>query len=148
MANLVINGTTFLPITEGFPDGLTLSEGNYYATGNYAPTPTAGYRKYEQMQVTFPDVDGISVIYGGARECGIECTLLFGGTPSEAMSNLEDFQEMIEDPSLRYTISIPYGSSINGCKVSQQGPIIQDPMGQGKIVLVCKYQFLSMSLTN
>lgn len=150
MANLVIDGTTFTPMTGGFT-GITPANGTYYSEGGpFGEAPFAGPPVKEQENITFNDVDGTATRDRGFRIRSLTCNVIFVGTVSSVNTAVKNFYEgmrPIGSLCSRFTVSLPDGAEYQGCHLVGSS---SERWGgvSGKVTFWASLTFHQMSLTN
>lgn len=146
MPSLVINGSTFVGLPEGFSSG-SLAQGAYYSTDKLGAPPYVGRPIYEETDVTFDGVDGVGRIRRGFRSRGISATLIWAGSLNYCHTSRDTFFANASQLA-RYSIALPSGNTYQGCKPSGNWMSQSWLNMDGKCLTICNVEFEQLSATN
>jgi len=121
MANeLDIYGFFIPPFHEAWPGGTgegTLTAGTYYAHDSVGPQPHEAPPMYQDLEITFPGVDGIAIKRFGFRGRLIHCRIMFvGATKGDAESRKNSFNAQVTRLA-SFAIKVPGGTNRPYCRL-------------------------------
>mgnify|MGYP001591424000 CR=1 FL=1 len=146
MAYLVVNGSSYEPLTEAIPTALALVQGVYYDPGRYGHAPVAGAPFYDEQDVTFDAIDGVWVVRKGFRFTPIFATLVLAGTPQYCNQTCKSLLASLRQLA-RYTVELPGTVQYEGCRLKESGtPTWENINGGCFLVIPCIW--LQRSMTN
>ncbi len=150
-ANFVVAGQNIKAFPDGFVNNVGPTSGIYYAvprcnelSGN---PPYTTNRNYNETRIFVPGVAevGTKRIYPFGIK-GIYADLIFAGTKAQCESLRESFMTACEVLA-RYTISMPDGASLNGCKFGGAKKTGQTQLN-GIICMKCAFEWVQLGTSN
>lgn len=121
MGQIIIAGTTINDIASAWDAAGTVgpSVGIYYGHGSdFGPAPAVGPKQYQDMEFSFPGVDGVGIKRFGFRGRMITARLMFiNSSPNFTVAAKSSFDELVV-PLDSFTIQIQ-GESYPCCRLVQ-----------------------------
>jgi len=145
MSYFEAGGQQFAPLPEGVTP-TALVQGMYHDTGYFGPAPCAGAKIMKWVDVDFTDVDGVAQVEHGFRGRPIMAVLVFAGSLAWVDSNSKTTLDALKT-NTRYTITMPGGTSYDGCKLIRPEPGKYFNLSGG-VVQVVPCLFMQLSETN
>ena len=149
MATFNAAGISFKPINEAFQPGGVITSDGYYAIDPIGEPPREGPPEYEEVEVSFPGVDGVATKRLGFRGRSIWATLVFVGTDKADVQTLVETATTAFAVQARYEVKLPGGSARPGCKLAR-GQAIQTHWAKFDTHIYCvmEVHFRQLSLAN
>lgn len=115
--------------------------GPYYALPPFGNAPMEGPPKYEEMQVTYPGVDGIGVKRFGFRGRDIFVDMCFKDTTKDGCETLKNAFFALVTPLASFSITLPGGTARAKCRMISGTPTGWHTFGDHQVLTV-SFQFL------
>lgn len=149
MATITINGNSYDDLTAAFNAGQQPTSGTYYVLAPFGEPPLAGPPEYEEVEVSFPGVDGVATKRLGFRGRNIWAMLIVIGASKAAVQSSVNTMQSSFAQQARYTISMPGGTQYQGCKLAR-GAATQTSWSTigDKVCCIVACQFRQLSLQN
>jgi len=149
-----INGVNYYNLGNAFSGGGCPVTGVYYAIPPLGHAPRMGPEQNDWMPVDFGGIDGVWTKDRGFRRREIFVQLvILGSSKADVESKLNTLQTSVIQRA-RYTITMPGGTQLQGCKVvtGQCTPISEDCWGgvggNNLLIQVVSLHFVQLSRTN
>lgn len=125
MANLVLPSGSYGPLSGAFPTSVP-TDGTYYLLKPYGLPPRESSLTYQEIDIGFPGIPGMSTKRFGGRFRFILAELMIIGASESAV---ETAKNAIMDALVvkdRYSVTVPGGTARTGCKLFASGAIPTD----------------------
>jgi len=151
MGQMIIAGLAIQDITQAFAGGEPAA-GVYYALPPYGEAPMEDAPEYEDVQLSWPGVDGSGIKRLGFRGRNIHATIVILGDSKAACEAIKDSLFTSWTPLARFSITIPGGSARPGCRLLAGGATFESWSNLGRLgttmlagVLKASFRQLSLS---
>jgi len=150
MGTLALAGASYADLTQSLGAATPL-EGVYYALPPYGDAPCEDAPEYEDVQMSFPGVDGVGIKRLGFRGRNIRVTLVILGMTKANCEARKDTLFASLTPLARFSITLPGGTARPGCRLLPGGASSESWSSVGvpgatRNVLIVKLNLRQMSL--
>lgn len=118
MPSITINGAAYNDLTQAFAVGTDFpAAGIYYVLPPYGEPPNETARKYEELVISFPGVDGLGIKRLGFRGRLLRVQLLIAGASKAAAETNHNTVCANVEGLARYDITLPGGTVRHGYRL-------------------------------